>query len=94
MQLKSENNGNIVGDVENLKINDESSKRKKRSRPQEEDEDEEPLDFKVNRKSIILPLLLSHNYVNQDKVDGEENSSKSKFFRFVHSFIMVTDITV
>lgn len=90
LQLKSENNGNVVGDVDSLKINDESSWRKKRSRPQEEDEDEEPLNFGVYRKSSILPLLLSHTYVNQDRVDGEENSAKSKFFRFGHSLIMVT----
>lgn len=88
LQLKSENNGN------SLKINDESSWRKKRSRPQEEDEDEEPLDFGVYRKSSILPLLLSHTYVNQDKVDGEENSAKSKFFRFGHSFLMVTVLNI
>ncbi len=94
LQLKSENNGNVVGDVDSLKINDESSWRKKRSRPQEEDEDEEPLDFGVYRKSSILPLLLSHTYVNQDKVDGEENSAKSKFFRFNHSFLMVTVLNI
>jgi hypothetical protein len=88
LQLKSENNGN------SLKINDESSWRKKRSRPQEEDDDEEPLDFGVYRKSSILPLLLSHTYVNQDKVDGEENSAKSKFFRFGHSFLMVTVLNI
>ena len=87
--MKSENNGNynILRDVENQKINAETSRRKKRSMPQEEDEDEEPLNLGVYQKSSILPILLSHAFVNQDKVEQDDNSAKSTFFRFTFFLI-------
>ena len=55
--------------------------------PQEEDEDEEPLNLGVYQKSSILPILLSHAFVNQDKVEQDDNSAKSTFFRFTFFLI-------
>ncbi len=78
-------NENIFRDLE--KNADSSTKRRKRSRTLEENEDQEALNLGVYRKSSILPILLSHAFVNQDKViqdkvDPEENMAKTKFFRF------------